>query len=88
MPRLEGLSLSEVGWALKSHLCLSPRRRGMAMQEMSKRCSTFSWGEEVRNLLPFPLSIEPTKAEMELSMTCARGEPVSPKPIQEAAVDV
>ena len=44
--------------------------------------------EEVRDLLPFPLSSEPTKAEMELYMTSARGEPVSPELIHEAAVDV
>ena len=58
------------------------------MQEMLKRCSTFLRGEEVRDLLPFPLSPEPTKAEIELSMTCARAEPVSPELTHEAAVEV
>ena len=36
-----------------------------------KMCSTFSRGEEVRDFLPFPLSPEPTKTELKLSMTCA-----------------
>ena len=57
-----------------AQLCLSPR--------------TFSRGEEVRNHLPFPLSPEPTKAEMELSIACARGEPVSPELMHEAEGDV
>ena len=35
-----GAPLCEAGWALKSHLCLSPRSRGFAMQEMLKGCST------------------------------------------------
>ena len=85
---LEDFSLCAVGWALKNRLCLSPRRRGLAMpmQEMLKRCSTFSREEELRNLLPFPLFPEPTNAEMELSTTCAQGEPVSPELMQEAAV--
>ena len=67
---------------------LSPRSRRMAMQEMLKKCSPFARGEEVRDLLPIPLSREPTKAEIKLSTTCARGQPVSPELIQEAAVDV
>ena len=87
LPPFEGLSLCEVGWALKSHLCLSPRGRGLAMHEMLKRCSTLSRGGEFRNLVPFPLLPEPTNAEMELSMTCAHGEPVSPELMHEAAVD-
>ena len=58
---------------VKSHIWLSLRSRGTAMQEMLKRCSTFVRREEVRDLLPFPLSPEPTAAEMELSMTSARG---------------
>ena len=59
LPRLDGLCLCEVGSALKSHLCLSPGRRGLAMQEMLKGCSTFSWEKEVRNLLPIPLLPDP-----------------------------
>ena len=58
------------------------------MQDMRKRCSTFSRGEEVRDPLSFPLSLGLTKAEIKLSKTCARGEPVSPELILEAAVDV
>ena len=58
------------------------------MQDMLKGCSTISRGKEFRNLRPFPLSPEPTKAEGELSMTCAHGEPVSPEPMHQAAVDV
>ena len=58
------------------------------MQEMLERCSTFSREEEVRDLLPFPLSPDPTKVEMDLSMTSACGELVSPEPIHEAGVDV
>ena len=88
LPRLEGLSLCEVGWVLKSHLCLSPRDGGLAMQEMLKRCSTLSREEGVRDLLPFPLSPFPTTAEMDLSMTSTHGELVSPELIHEAAVDV
>ena len=34
--------------------------------------------EEVRDLLPFQLSPEPIKAEMELSMTSARGDQSAP----------
>ena len=34
LPRLESLSLCEVGWALKSHLCLSPRSRGEEVQDL------------------------------------------------------
>ena len=58
------------------------------MQDMLMGCSTFSGEEEFRNLLPFPLSPDPTKAERELSMTCAHGEPVSPELMHQAAVDV
>ena len=55
LPQLESLSLCEMGWAMKSHLCLTLTR-------------------------PSSLSApEPTEAEMELSMTCARGEPASPE---------
>ena len=72
LPHFEGLSLCEVGWVLKSHLCLSTRRKGLGMQEMLKGCSTFSRVKEFRNLLPFPLSPHPTKAERELSMAFAR----------------
>ena len=81
-PRLEGLGLCGVGFALKSHLCLPSRRSCLAM------CSPFSRGKEFRDLLPFPLSPEPTKAERELSMICAHGEPDSPELMHEAAVDV
>ena len=88
LPRLDRLSFCEVGWALKSHLCLSPRRTGLAMQDMLKGCSTFSRGEEFRNLLPFPLSPGPTKAEKELSTTSAHGDPVSPELMHQVAVDV
>ena len=87
LPRLERLSLCEVGWALKSHLCLSPRRRGLAMQEMLNRCSTFWRREEVRDLLPFPVP----RAHQSRDGTvhdCAHGQPVSPELIHEAAVDV
>ena len=44
LPRLESLSLCEVGWALNSHLCLSPHSRSLAMHEMLKRCSPLSRG--------------------------------------------
>ena len=37
LPRLEGLILCEVGWAFKSHLCLSLRGRRVAMQEMLQK---------------------------------------------------
>ena len=66
LPRLEGPSLCKMGWALKSHLCLSIRGRGLAVQEMLKSCSTFSRGQEVRDFLPCPLSPKPTKAEVKL----------------------
>ena len=71
LSRLEGLSICEVGWVLRSQLCLSPRGRGLAMQEMSKSCSTLSRGEEVRNILPLTVSPDPTQAERDLSMTSA-----------------
>ena len=58
------------------------------MQGKLKRCSTFSRENAARNLLPFPLSPKPTKAEMKLSTTCVRREPVSPELVQEAAGDV
>ena len=64
-------------------------KKGLAMQEMLNGCSNFSRGKEFRNrLLPFRLSPEPTKAERELSMICAGGEPVSPELMHEAAADV
>ena len=37
---------------------------------------------------PLSTAPEPTKADMQLSMTCARGDPVRPELIQEAAMDV
>ena len=41
LPRLEGLSLCEAGWALKSHLRLTPRRTGLATcQKNVDSCST------------------------------------------------
>ena len=59
-PRLEGIGLCEVERALRGHLCLSPRRRGLAMEEMLKGCSLFSRAKDF-----------PTMAERELSMICA-----------------
>ena len=56
-------------------------RGGLDMQEMMKGCSTFSREKEFRNLLPFPLSPEPTKAEKELSTTAR-------ELMHQAAVDV
>ena len=73
-------ALVSANWVgVKSRICWSPRRRGLALHERLKKCSTFSRGEEVRDILPFPLSPEPTKREMQLSMTCVRREPASPK---------
>ena len=66
LPQLESLSLCRVGWALKSHLCLSPCSKGLAMQQKVKRCSTFSRGEVVETCFPFRCPPKPTKAEMEL----------------------
>ena len=78
LPRLESLSLCEVGWALKSHLWLCPRSSGLAIQ--CARGAAPSRGERGRKkkyetFFPFRCP-----REMELSMTCTRGEPVSPKP--------
>ena len=54
----------------------------MAVKEVQHRLA----GGRSTKLLPFPLSPEPTKAEMQLPMTCARGELVSPELIQKAAI--
>ena len=55
-----------------------PSKKGFGHSGGVEGCSTFSREKEFRNLLPFPLSPEPTKAETELSMKCAHGEPISP----------
>ena len=74
LPRFEGLSL----WALKSHLCLSPRSGEVPCRKCLRGAAPSRGREEVRDLLPFRLSPDP-------NMTCARGEPVIPELIQEAA---
>ena len=68
-------------------------RSGMGVEEPSLLYGVWpgaapSHGEGGRHLLPFPLSLERTKAEMELSMTSARGDPVSSELIHAAASDV
>ena len=52
-------------------------QRGAAPSRGGKKYKTF-----------FPFRCPPSKAEIELSMTCPPGEPVSPEIILEAAVDV
>ena len=74
---LEGLCLCEVEWALKNHLRLSPRSRGSAMQVQHLLAGEKEYASSLSAV------VKTTKAEMELSMTSARGDPV-----YEAAVDV
>ena len=78
---LESLRLCEVGWALVTHLRCPLCGKGLAMVQHLLA------GGRGRDILPFAAVPEPTKAETELSMTCARGQQVSPELIQEGAVE-
>ena len=52
------------GMVVEEPCFLVPSQQGFGHAEKLKRCSTFSREEGMGDLLPFPLSPEPTKAEM------------------------
>ena len=81
---LEGLSPCKVGWHRRAdfacHLVMGEGVAGNS-QEVPHSLA----GGRSTNFLPFPLSPEPTKAEIQLSMVGARGKPVSPELFHGAA---
>ena len=73
-PDLNGMSLAEVGFALKSNL-LAPRSASTMLVENFVLRHTGVEREKVsRDILPFPLSFCPTAAEISLSVNAGKAQ--------------
>ena len=73
-PDFSGMSLAEVGLALKSHF-LAPRSESAAsVENFVLRHSGLKRGETPKDILPFALSTCSTKAEMSLSLETERAQ--------------
>ena len=82
LPWLEGLGLCQVGWG--SHICVSPRVGVWPPGHLEEVQHLLAEG---KSTIPSSLSAVPSahQEETELSVTCARGEAVSPRLTHEAA---
>ena len=73
-PDLNGMSLAEVGLALKSHL-LAPRSGlPISVENFVLRHTGVERGGISKDILPFPLSFCPTAAEISLSVNARKAQ--------------
>ena len=75
-PDLNGMSMAEVGLALKSHLLAPRSASAMSVENFVLRHTGVERGGEgvSRDILPFPLSFCPTAAEVSLSLKAGKAQ--------------
>ena len=73
-PDLSGMSLAEVGLALKSHLLAPKSESAASVENFVLRHSGLERGGISKDILPFPLSFCPTAAEISLSLEAGRAQ--------------
>ena len=73
-PDLNGMSLAEVGLALKSHLLAPRSASAMSVENFVLRHTGVERRGGSRDILPFPLSFCPTAAEISLSLKAGKAQ--------------
>ena len=74
VPDLGGMSLAEVGLALKSHLLAPKSEPAASVVNFVLRHSGLERGGISKDILPFPLSFCSTAAEISLSLAAGRAQ--------------
>lgn len=87
LPALEGMCLAEAGLTMKSVVCWSRDPESAGREHVEKGRGDFERGGRGCDLLPFPLSLAPSTAEVELSMTTADGSPPGQATLQAAGIE-